>query len=188
MSSSSNDVDPTTIRDLLRWKTRALHLDALLAEQLHRVDHHSRRLESLWKLASQPDCDDNAFLHALLVESSAAIHPGPEFYGVISHLDGAKIAIDAGQRYDGIGGVLAPGSCLPLAETVLSELLRAGKTRSWADVHADERIAGISRVRSMPWRAFIGTPFRVGPTVYARRGCSSACSSTGCATSRRTIR
>jgi diguanylate cyclase (GGDEF)-like protein len=166
MSSSGNDAGLTTVQELQRWKTRALHLDALLAEQLHRVEHHSRRLESLWKLASQPEQGDEAFLHALLIESSAGIHPGPKFYGVISHLDGAQIARDVGQRYDEIGGMLAPGSCLPLAGTVLSELLRSGKTRSWADVNADERIAGISGGPAMLWRACIGTPIWVGPTVY----------------------
>jgi diguanylate cyclase (GGDEF)-like protein len=166
MSSSSSALDAATIEDLQRWRTRARHLDALLAEQLHRVDHHSRRLESLWKLASQPAKDDDAFLKALLVESSSAIHPGPEFCGVIAHLDGAEIAVDVSQRCDTIDAAFAPGSRVPLADALMSHLLRAGTTCSWADVRADERIAAIARVRTMPWQAFIGTPFRVGPTVY----------------------
>ena len=155
-----------SVRDLLRCRARASHLEMLLAEQLHRVEHHSRRLESLWKLASQPPLRDEPFLQGLLAEAASAIHPGPEFYGVISHLDGAEIVIDFNQRGAAIDGVLAAGARLPLADTLLAELLRASKTRSWEDVRADERIAAIPRVRSMPWRAFVGTPFRVGATVY----------------------
>jgi diguanylate cyclase (GGDEF)-like protein len=155
-----------SINDLLGWRTRALHLGDLLGEQLHRVEHHSRRLESLWKLASQPLLDDEAFLRAVLDESSEAIHPGPGFYGVLAHLDGAEIVIDLNRWNDHIDEVLAVGSRVPLKDALLAELLRAGRTCSWEDVHAHEELNRIPRVRSMPWRAFIGTPFQVGPTWY----------------------
>jgi diguanylate cyclase (GGDEF)-like protein len=154
------------IRDLLRWRTRALHLEALLGEQLHRVEHHSRRLETLWRLASQPALDDDAFLRAVLLESSSAIHPGPEFFGMITHLDGTDAVIDMNQNGAEIDGALAVGSRLPIAETLVAELLRTGRTCSWNDVHAHQTLAHIPRVAQMPWKAFIGTPFRVGPTVY----------------------
>jgi diguanylate cyclase (GGDEF)-like protein len=154
------------IRELLRCRARARHLDELLAEQLHRVDHHSRRLESLWKLASQPPLRDEAFLQAVLTESSAAIHTGPQFYGVIAHLEGTDVVIDFNQRGAAIDGAIAAGARLPLAQTLLSELARTRTTCSWADVRADERIAAIPRVSSMPWRAFIGTPFRVEAKAY----------------------
>ncbi|HTD33550.1 MAG TPA: MASE4 domain-containing protein, partial [Candidatus Elarobacter sp.] len=154
------------IRDLLRWRTRALHLEALLGEQLHRVEHHSRRLETLWKLASQPALDDDAFLRAVLLESSCAIHPGPEFFGMITHLDGTDAVIDMNQNGAAVDGALAVGSRLPIAETLVAELLRTGRTCSWNDVHAHQTLAHIPRVGQMPWKAFIGTPFRVGPTVY----------------------
>ena len=154
------------IRGLLRWRTRALNLEILLAEQLHRVEHHSSRLEAFWKLASQPQLDDDAFLQAVLVASSDVIHPGPQFYGMLAHLDGAEIVIDMNQDGFVLDGALAPGARLPLADTLLSELLRAGKTRGWHDVRAHDELAAIPRVRTMPWRAFVGTPFRVGPTVY----------------------
>ncbi len=165
-AAASAGVAIVWVRDLLRWRTRARHLDVLLAEQLHRVDYHSRRLESLWKLATKPARDDGAFLQALLLESSGSIHPGPHFYGVISHLDGADVVIDVNQQCDDVDGALARGARLPFASTLLSGLAGIGTTRSWADVHADAAIAGIPRVASMPWHAFIGTSFQVGPTVY----------------------
>jgi diguanylate cyclase (GGDEF)-like protein len=154
------------IRRLLRWRSRALSLEIFLADQLHHVANHSRRLESLWKVASGPPLSDDAFLHVLLTESSAAIHEGPEFRGSIAHLDGVEIVVDLQQRYGVIDGALGDGARMPLADTLLGEVLRTGKTCSWADVRADAAIAAIPRVRTMPWRAFISTPFRVGPTVY----------------------
>lgn len=164
--AASSFVLVASIRDLLRWRTRALQLEILLAEQLHRGEHHARRLEALWKLASQPALDDDAFLHAVLVASSEGIHPGPQFYGVISHLDGAEIVIDINQECDAIDGALARAARLPVAQTLLAELLRAGKTCSWSDVRCEDALAHVPRVRTMPWRAFVGTPFQVGPTVY----------------------
>ncbi|HEX3462565.1 MAG TPA: EAL domain-containing protein [Candidatus Elarobacter sp.] len=154
------------VSDLLRWRTRALHLETLLGEQLHRVENHSRRLETLWKLASQPALDDEAFLRAVLLESSSAIHPGREFVGVITHLDGTDAVVDINQNGSEIDEDLAVAARLPIADTLVAELLRTGHTCSWNDVHRHESIAHIRRVRSMPWKAFVGTPFRVGPTVY----------------------
>ena len=154
------------IRKLLAWRTRALRLEAMLAEQLHRGEHHSRRLEALWKLASQPPLDDDTFLRAILGASSDGIHPGPQFYGVLCHLDGADVVIDMNQEGHAIDGDLAPGARLPLAQTLIAQVLRAGKTCAWHDVREYDDLAAIPRVRTMPWRAFVGTPFRVGPTVY----------------------
>ncbi|MEA2719376.1 MAG: diguanylate cyclase, partial [Candidatus Eremiobacteraeota bacterium] len=154
------------VRELLRWRTRALNLEVMVGEQLHRGEHHARRLEALWKLASQPPLDDEAFLRAVLVTSSAGIHPGPQFYGVIAHLDGAEIVIDMNQDGEVRDGALASGARLPFGDTLVAELLRAGTTCAWHDVRAYQSLAAIPRVREMPWRAFVGTPFRVGPTVY----------------------
>jgi diguanylate cyclase (GGDEF)-like protein len=164
--AASTFVLVASIKDLLRWRTRALHLETLLAEQLHRGEHHSRRLETLWRLASQPLLDDEAFLRALLAESSEGVHPGPKFHGMLTRLDGAEVVIELNQDGAAIDDALAPASRLPLAETLLSELLRTGRTCSWDDVHAHASIGHIPRVRSMPWSAFVGTPFKVGPTVY----------------------
>jgi diguanylate cyclase (GGDEF)-like protein len=152
--------------DLLRWRTRALHLEALLGEQLHRVEHHSRRLETLWKLASQPAADDESFLRAVLRESSVAIHPGPEFVGMLTRLDGTDAVIEMNEDGGATDGALAPGSRVPIAETLVAELLRVGRTCSWNDVHAHPSLGHIPRVTVMPWKAFVGTPFRVGPSVY----------------------
>jgi diguanylate cyclase (GGDEF)-like protein len=163
---ASTFVFVAAIADLLRWRTRALHLEALLAEQLHRVEHHSRRLETFWKLAANPPPRDADFLRAVVRESSDAIHPGPRFHGVIAHLDGPEIVIDINDDSAAIDAALKPGSRLPFAQTLLSELLRVGRTCAWSDVHRDDSLAHIPRVRQMPWRAFVGTPFRVGPTVY----------------------
>ncbi|HEY0394694.1 MAG TPA: bifunctional diguanylate cyclase/phosphodiesterase [Candidatus Elarobacter sp.] len=163
---ASTFVFAASIADLLRWRTRALHLEVLLAEQLHRVEHHSRRLETFWNLTSKPGLHDEAFLRTVLVESAEAVHPGPRFHGMIAHLEGAEIVIDINDHGGVIDNALQPGARLPLAQTLLSELLRTGRTCAWDDVRAHASLAHIPRVRQMPWRAFVGTPFRVGPAVY----------------------
>ncbi|HEY0614310.1 MAG TPA: EAL domain-containing protein [Candidatus Elarobacter sp.] len=164
--AASSFVLVASVAGLLRWRTRALNLEAMLSEQLRRVEHHSRRLETFWKLASQAPLDDDAFLRAVLQESSAGVRPGPRFFGTISHLDGAEIVIDMNDDEGAIDGALVAGARLPLARTVISELLRTGRTCSWDDVRAHAEIAHVARIAEMPWRAVIGTPFRVGPTVY----------------------
>src|ERR1700733_6677130 len=143
------------VKELLRWRRRALNLEVMLAEQLHRGEHHARRLEALWKLASQPPLDDDAFLRAVLVASSEGIHPGPEFHGVIAHVEGPDVVIDMNQDATLRDGALVPGARVPFADSLVGELLRAGKTCAWHDVRAYESLAAIPRVRTMPWRALV---------------------------------
>ena len=147
-----------------RRRTRSKDLEDLLAGEQRRALRHTRRLEALWKLASTQALDDDSFLRAVLIEASGALRPGTEFFGAITHLDGAEIVADVVFESDLNALPLEAGARLPVGETVIGELLRAGGTRSWPDLRAAGPAS--SRLRATPWRAFVGTPLQVGPTVY----------------------
>ena len=153
------------MHDLLRWRARALDLAGQLAGERRSADRHSRRLESLWRLASRPALDDETYLHAVLDEAAGAIQPGADLTGAVSHLDGADIVVDVARQGGGYPGGLPPGSRVPIEQTFLAEVLRAGGTRSWSTPRAG-RTRGLWHIDEHPWQGFIGTPVRVGSTQY----------------------
>ncbi|HEX3550806.1 MAG TPA: EAL domain-containing protein [Candidatus Elarobacter sp.] len=152
------------LHDLLRWRARAMDLAGQLAGEHRRADRHSRRLESLWKLASQPALDDEAFLRAVLDEASSAMLPGADLTGAVSHLDGPDIVIDVARQAGGHSTVPV-GARVPIEQTFLAEVLRAGGTRSWSS-RAPGRPRGLWHIDGQPWQGFIGTSVRVGSTQY----------------------
>ncbi len=154
------------LHDLQRWRVRALDLAGELAGERRSADRHSRRLESLWTLASQPALSDESYLRAVLNEASSAIQPGVELTGAVSHLDGVDIVVDVARMGGGRAGALPPGSRVPIDQTFLAEVLRAGGTRSWSTPRAGGRPRGLWHLEGRPWQGFIGTALRVGSTQY----------------------
>jgi diguanylate cyclase (GGDEF)-like protein len=155
-----------SLHDLLRWRSRALDLAGQLAGERRRAERHSRRLETLWNLASRPAVDDDSFLRAVLDDAAAALQDGIDLTGAVSHLDGADIVVDVARSGGGAPGALPPGAHVPIEKTFLADVLRAGGTRSWSAPRAGLRARGMWFIEGRPWQGFIGTPVRVGSTQY----------------------
>ncbi len=154
------------LHDLLGWRTRALDLAGQLAGERRVAERHSHRLETLWNLASQPELGGDAFLIAVLDQASTALHPGADVTGAVSHLEGAEIVLDVGRQAGGAGSTLPPGTRVPIEQTFLADVLRAGGTRSWSNPRVGVRPKGMWEIAGRPWQGFIGTPVRVGSTQY----------------------
>ncbi|HEY4442612.1 MAG TPA: EAL domain-containing protein [Candidatus Elarobacter sp.] len=151
------------IRGLLGWRDRALRLERLLDEEKRIADHHAHRLEMLWRIGSNTGSED-AFLAELLEAAASVIVEGETMYGLLAHLDGAEMVVDLA-RESGFENVAKTGGRYPIDESILGIAMREGKTISWTDIHDDRRF-DVRRLRALPWRAAIGTPFRVGETIY----------------------
>jgi len=154
------------LHDVIRWRVRALDLAGQLEGERRRAERHSRRLETLWNLASRPSLDDDEFFRAVLDEAASAIHPGVDMTGALSHLDGAEIVIDVARQGLGHGPPPASGEHVAIEQTFLADVLRAGGTRSWTNPRAALRPRGLWYADGAPWQGFIGTPIRVGATQY----------------------
>jgi diguanylate cyclase (GGDEF)-like protein len=154
-----------TIGSMLRWSERAYALGLTLERETRRTEEHSERLRRLWQTNSSI-ADDDAFLPAVLDDAVSLLHAGRTFHGVLCHVEGAELVIDVAT--DGFVGPDVPctGDRLPVRETFLGAVLGDTATRSWSDIRADERFSSGARLQRLPWRAAIGTPFRVAQTLY----------------------
>ena len=141
-----------------------LRLAELTGDEVLRGREHAARLETLWRIGSSA-LDDDAFLRALLDESSRAMREHVLFNGLIGHLDGPDLVVDVVQDDGGIP-TLRPGTRVPIGDAIAGVILREGRTCAWTDLRADPRVAGKRIVRTAPWRALIGTPFRAGGTLH----------------------
>jgi diguanylate cyclase (GGDEF)-like protein len=161
---ASSVVLVATIGAMLRWSERAYTLGQTLERETRRAEEHRERLRRLWQINSSIAADD-AFLPAVLDDAVGLIHPGRTFHGIVCHVEGPEVVIDAAT--DGAVGpdVARTGDRLPLRETMPGAVLGETATRSWSDIRTDERFS-TGRLQRLPWRAAIGTPFRVAQTLY----------------------
>jgi diguanylate cyclase (GGDEF)-like protein len=151
------------IRGLLAWRDRALQLETLLADEMRTADRHARRLELLWRIGSSTG-DDDTFLAELLAAAATVIVEGQQLYGLLAHLEGVEMVVDLARDADN-PDVAATGGRYPIEESILGIVLREGKTTSWPDIRRDPRF-DVRRLDRVPWRASIGTTFRVAQTIY----------------------
>jgi diguanylate cyclase (GGDEF)-like protein len=154
-----------TIGAMLRWSERAYALGRSLERETRRTEEHRERLRRLWQTNSSIAADD-AFLPAVLDDAVSLLQAGRTFHGVVGHVEGAELVIDAAT-----GGFVGPdipraGDRLPVRDTFFGAVLGDTATRSWSDIRTDERFSTGARLRRLPWRAAIGTPFRVAQTLY----------------------
>jgi diguanylate cyclase (GGDEF)-like protein len=154
-----------TIGAMLHWSQRAYALGQTLERETRRTEEHRQRLRRLWQTNSSIAGDD-AFLPAVLDDAASLIHAGRTFQGVVGHVEGAELVIDAATEQFVGPDVARTGDRLPLRETFLGAVLGDTATRSWSDVRTDERFTIGGRLERLPWRAAIGTPFRVAQTLY----------------------
>jgi diguanylate cyclase (GGDEF)-like protein len=153
-----------TIGAMLHWSRRAYALGQTLERETRRAEEHRERLRRLWQTNSSIAGDD-AFLPAVLDDAASLIHAGRTFHGIACRVEGPEVVIDAAT--DGFVGpdVARTGDRLPLRETMPGAVLGETATRSWSDIRTDERFS-TGRLQRLPWRAAIGTPFRVAQTLY----------------------
>jgi diguanylate cyclase (GGDEF)-like protein len=152
------------VRDVLYWRGRARDLEGRLDDESRRAERHGRRLDAIWRLGAL-SLDDDMYLAALLDEGAQAFGDGVRFAGRIVHLEGPDLVIDLNCGIEGYPAQ-RPGTRYPLDGSLGGVLVREGRTASAPDMHADPRFADRRCTLESPLRCYIGTPFRVGETLY----------------------
>jgi diguanylate cyclase (GGDEF)-like protein len=158
-----HSLDPS---ELARRVGTVVALEAASARADHaqvEAGRHARRLETLWRIGANGALSDTEYMAALLGAAALVLREGHPFVGAIFHLEGASLIVDVAVGHVA-GGGLQPGQRVALPGSIAGAVLRAGHTRSWADAHADSSGPRSMVVPSL--RAYVGTPFRVGPTAY----------------------
>lgn len=161
---SASFVLVAALRDLLRWRERALSLQDALTGASQRAERHGRRLETLWKLGANPTADDESYLRALLAEGANVLRDGVRFHGSIARREDDEMVLDIVHGPEQTP--LKMGDRFFVDDSLLGVVLREGKTISTLDVKRDLRFARVSHLQTITTRGAIATPFRVGKTVY----------------------
>ena len=142
-------------------------LDTSLRLEEERSRHHAERLEGLWNIVNDPNLRGDELLRAMLFEAASAIRPNQDFRGVLWHIQGSNILIDAVSRAErGSGNELLPaGAVIPLERTIIGRVLaEGGGTRSWDDVTATDYHNAFTKAQKT--RALIVTSFTAGATTW----------------------
>ena len=146
-------------------------LEASLLDAEERSRQHAERLEALWRIANNPNLREDELRSAILEVGASAIRPAQAFRGTLGRVEGDRFHLLSSVDVPGYADLLGSdspqaGSRLPLAETIIAGVLRAGGgTRSWDDLQTSSDRS--ERVRMLGWRAMITTTFSAGGATYA---------------------
>jgi diguanylate cyclase (GGDEF)-like protein len=149
---------------------RCRFLERRLAEQETRSRAHTKRIETLWRIANSPAASEAELLQSMLEAGTYAIRDGSAFYGQITRVEADDVVIVAGALdTEEIGAersaLLTGGVRFPLAGTAIAQVLRYGLTRAWNDLRDDPLITA-ARITFFGWRSAIATPFEAAGTQY----------------------
>jgi diguanylate cyclase (GGDEF)-like protein len=145
-------------------------LEASLLDAEERSRHHAERLEALWRIANNPNLREDELMAAILEVGASAMRPNQAFRGTLGRVEGESFHLISSVDVSGYTDLLGsrspqPGARIPLAETIVGGVLRAGGgTRSWDDLEGSGDRS--DRARSLGWRAMITTTFSAGGATY----------------------
>jgi diguanylate cyclase (GGDEF)-like protein len=147
-------------RTLLHSRARLVDVERTLrrvvGESVQRVD----RVRAVWQIASYPERSDAEDFAAILEIAAVALRPNTGFIGLLSHLEGGRLIIDATSTSafdplaDTVTEGLHTGSSFAAEETMAPLLLGEERARGWDDLRAVAESSTIGRGLGM--RSFIG--------------------------------
>lgn len=152
-------------------------LASFVASHLHRrtegvakiqLEQHTRRLTTLWEIATAPRVDDRARLLAMLEAGAGALRPSQAFHGQLSYQDGDDLVIvGTAHMADYVpkpqdDAPLTEGFRFPIEDGIQAEVLAVHGAVGWEDVHTVPALQRRKRVRDFGGRAIIGSTFLVG--------------------------
>jgi diguanylate cyclase (GGDEF)-like protein len=151
-----------------RLDTRVGDLTVSLNNEERRTRDHAARLEALWRIATDPQMDDDEMLRAVLTQSAAAVRPGEPFVARLFRLEATEGVLEAAcdKRVGADIGTLPLGSRFTLADTNLHVARDRGMAIAWDDVHLEPSLGNYKRLRELKVRSQILVPMRAGGNDY----------------------
>jgi diguanylate cyclase (GGDEF)-like protein len=153
-------------------KALAMRIESLegsLRDSEERSREHAERLEAVWRIANDPNLQDDAKMLAMLERGAAAIRPGQPFRGLLARVENGNLRLEWAAETRGYAdpaGTVADnlGRLVPTGAAVGDDELRVGVTRSWDDIQATEDVTPL--VVAYDWHAVIRTTFAAGGSSY----------------------
>ncbi len=142
-------------------------LEGSVLESEARSREHADRLETLWRIVTNPSVREGELPFMILREGASAIRPGQLFHGLLLRLERGASMVEAVYRSERdalrIDGDLAVGRRAP----DFGELLAGEVVRSWDDIAGDARANAYGCAPVLGLRSLIVAPFNAGAASYA---------------------
>jgi diguanylate cyclase (GGDEF)-like protein len=159
----------SALQTLAGSRMRLAQVEVTLSRVQGESARRAGRIRAVWKIASHPAAADPDRFSTILDIATEALRPGIAMMGLLSHVDGDMVVVDA-TAWSGSGtrspgeGYLDPGDTLPLERSLMSLLSTAGTTLAWDDLSF---LNGRGMLfEDLGWNSFIGTPVAIGRQTY----------------------
>lgn len=159
----------SAVQTLLASHARLAQVERVLSKVESESARRANRIRAVWKIASHLVLADPDRFSAILAIATDALRPGMPMLGLLSHLDGDKMVIDATawsepDSRSPAADQLYPGAVLPLERTLTSLLSGEGTTLAWDDLTF---LKGRGMLfEELGWKSFIGTPVSIARQTY----------------------
>lgn len=157
-----------TVYRLLQAFRHLKETQIVLEVAQRQASRQAERLSAVWRLVRDQRLDESERFRAILHTGAAAIRPGQQFYGFLSHLEGDDLIIDLNTSEDAAGTaghgprVLPTNGRAPIAATLHGIINDTAQTVGIDDCDALPLMQRHARTWGASWRSFIGTQFELG--------------------------
>jgi len=159
----------SAVQTLLASRARLAQVEGVLSTVQTESARRANRIRAVWKIASHLAPADPDRFSTILGIATDALRPGMPMMGLLSHLEGDTVVVDAtawsGPDSGPAGAAgLYPGAVLPLERALTSLLSGEGTTLAWDDLRFLEGRGML--FEEMGWQSFIGTPVSIARQTY----------------------
>jgi diguanylate cyclase (GGDEF)-like protein len=157
-------------RTLIASRSRLLEVEWTLGRVEGESAKRAGRIRAVWQIASYGEESAAEDFESILEIAAVALRPGKAFVGLLCHLDGGMLVIDAtsSSAFDSSAPAAArslfPGASFPAERTMANLLLGRVRARAWDDFVL---VANASTVaEDLGFRSFIGSPIATDRGSY----------------------
>ena len=145
-------------------------LESVLRDAEERSREHAERLEALSGIVNNPHLQEEDLLLAMLLQGSASIRRGQEYFGALLRIEGNELVVEAIINAPFVDAASRDrwslGSRIPLADTIVGQLIgNEGYARYWDERELDALAGALGKAAR--WRSYIATTFAAGGTTHA---------------------
>lgn len=160
----------SAVRSLIDARVRLGGTERALTEVSEESSKRAGRMRALWEIALQVGKPAEHIFDELLRTATIAFRPEKPMFGMLSHLEGDTVVIDAtswsAPESQGLRFMEAifPGARFSLEGTISASLLAVDHTCAWDELHASAD--NTATWEQLGWRSFIGKQIRAGRQTY----------------------
>lgn len=157
-------------RTLIASRSRLLEVEWTLGRVEGESTKRAGRIRAVWQIASYAETSDVEDFGTILEIAAVALRPGKAFVGLLCHLDGDMLVIDATSSsafessLPAAARSLFPGASFSAERTMAHLLVGCERARAWDDFVLAAKSSTVAE--DLGFRSFIGSPIPTDQGSY----------------------